>query len=114
LIARSDPMAEASLPAMRARNRPGMAIAAMIPMMATTISNSISVKPLAFRIFITCSFGKNRSNSLYAVGRDIRWLSQQQPECHSSAVRLTWLQVLYILSLHLLDDCGARMGGGRN
>src|SRR4051812_40106790 len=53
LIARSDPMADASLPAIRARSRPGTAIAAMIPMMATTISSSISVKPLVLRILIT-------------------------------------------------------------
>src|SRR5438876_583012 len=48
-------MAEASLPDMRARRRPGTAIAAMIPMMATTMSSSISVKPLVFRIFICLS-----------------------------------------------------------
>ena len=47
LIARSEPMADASLPDMRARSRPGTAIAAMMPMIATTISSSISVKPLA-------------------------------------------------------------------
>ena len=50
LTERTDPMADASLPAMRARSRPGMAIAAMMPMMATTISSSISVKPLVSRI----------------------------------------------------------------
>ena len=54
LIARSDPMADASLPAMRARSRPGTAMAAMMPMMATTISSSISVKPLLLRILIVC------------------------------------------------------------
>ena len=45
LTARSDPMADASLPEMRARSRPGTAIAAMMPMIATTISSSMSVKP---------------------------------------------------------------------
>ena len=45
-------MADASLPDMRARSRPGTAIAAMIPMIATTISNSISVKPFWLRTFI--------------------------------------------------------------
>jgi hypothetical protein len=52
LIARSEPMADASLPDMRARSRPGTAMAAMMPMIATTISSSISVKPLVLRIFI--------------------------------------------------------------
>src|SRR5262249_51732810 len=49
LMARSDPMADASLPDIRARSRPGTAMAAMMPMMATTISNSINVKPLSLR-----------------------------------------------------------------
>src|SRR3979490_92276 len=49
LIARSEPMAEASLPDMRARRRPGTAIAAMMPMIATTISSSMRVKPLVLR-----------------------------------------------------------------
>src|SRR5512145_951045 len=55
LMVRMDPIAEASLPDMRARSRPGTAIAAMMPMMATTISNSISVKPLLPRILMTLS-----------------------------------------------------------
>src|SRR3954462_6725723 len=54
LTARSDPIADASLPDIRARSRPGTAIAAMMPMMATTISSSISVKPFALRIFMAC------------------------------------------------------------
>src|SRR5262245_36123755 len=45
LIARSEPMADASLPEIRARSRPGTAIAAMMPMIATTISSSMRVKP---------------------------------------------------------------------
>ena len=45
LTARSDPMADASLPEMRARRSPGTAMAAMMPMIATTISSSMSVKP---------------------------------------------------------------------
>src|SRR5687767_15923411 len=45
LIARIDPMADDSLPDMRARRSPGMAMAAMMPMIATTISSSMSEKP---------------------------------------------------------------------
>ena len=45
LTARSEPIADASLPEIRARRRPGTAIAAMMPMIATTISSSMSVKP---------------------------------------------------------------------
>ena len=41
---------EASLAAMRARSRFGMAIAAMIRMIATTINNSINEKPFCLRI----------------------------------------------------------------
>src|ERR1700747_354181 len=45
------PLAAAdSLAAIRARSRLGMAIAAMIRMIATTMSNSISEKPCCFRI----------------------------------------------------------------
>src|ERR1700730_11659191 len=51
-MARSDPMADASLPDIRARSRPGTAMAAMMPMIATTISNSMRVKPELARIFI--------------------------------------------------------------
>ena len=46
LMARSEPIADASLPDIRARSRPGIAIAAMMPMIATTMSSSMSVKPL--------------------------------------------------------------------
>jgi hypothetical protein len=52
LMVRIDPIADASLPDMRARRRPGTAIAAMIPMIATTISSSISVNPLSSWILI--------------------------------------------------------------
>src|SRR5437588_12599823 len=51
LIARSEPRADASLPAILARSLPGIAIGAMMPMIATTMSSSISVKPLV--LFIT-------------------------------------------------------------
>src|SRR3979411_2269568 len=52
-MARSEPMADASLPDIRARSKPGTAIAAMIPMIATTISSSINVKPLVFRMLMS-------------------------------------------------------------
>jgi hypothetical protein len=44
-------MPDASLPDCRARSRPGIAMAAMMPMIATTINSSISVNPLL--LFIT-------------------------------------------------------------
>src|SRR6516162_306634 len=44
-MVRMEATAEASLAAIRARKRLGMAIAAMMRMMATTISNSISENP---------------------------------------------------------------------
>src|SRR6516164_11178809 len=63
LMARSDPTADASLPDILAWSRPGTAIAAMMPMMATTISSSIRVNPCAsFRIFIArCSLSEATS-----------------------------------------------------
>jgi len=45
LMARIEPIAEASLPDIRARSNPGIAMAAMIPIIATTISSSMSVNP---------------------------------------------------------------------
>ena len=50
LIARREPIADASLPEMRARSSPGTAMAAMMPMIATTIRSSISVKPFCPRL----------------------------------------------------------------
>src|SRR5580698_5378799 len=52
-MVRTELTADDSLAAIRARNRFGMAMAAMIRMIATTISNSISEKPFCFRI--SCS-----------------------------------------------------------
>src|SRR5690242_19698352 len=49
-MVRSELTADDSLAAMRARSKFGIAMAAMIRMMATTISNSISEKPFCFRI----------------------------------------------------------------
>src|SRR5215471_12287113 len=51
-MVRVDPIADASLAACRDFKRFGTAIAAMIPMIATTISNSISEKPFSFFIDI--------------------------------------------------------------
>jgi hypothetical protein len=50
LSVRIEPTAEASLAAIRDRRRFGIAIAAMIRIIATTISNSISEKPFCFFI----------------------------------------------------------------
>src|SRR3974390_1930087 len=48
LIVRSEPTAEDSLAAIRDLSKFGIAIAAMIRMIATTISNSIREKPFCF------------------------------------------------------------------
>jgi hypothetical protein len=48
LTERMEPTADASLAAIRERSRFGMAIAAMIKMIATTINNSIKEKPFCF------------------------------------------------------------------
>src|SRR5690242_13246257 len=49
-MVRMDATADDSLAAMRARSKFGIAIAAMIRMIATTISNSISENPFCLRI----------------------------------------------------------------
>src|ERR1700719_2590320 len=55
-MVRSPAAADESLAAILARIRLGIAIAAMIRMMATTISSLISEKPFCFRISIFSSF----------------------------------------------------------
>jgi hypothetical protein len=51
LVVRIELAADDSLAEIRARNRFGMAMAAMIRIIATTMSNSISEKPFCFRKF---------------------------------------------------------------
>src|SRR5262245_54403922 len=90
-MARIDPMAEASLPAIRARSRPGTAIAARMPMIATTMSSSIRVKPSLFRI-----------SSGPAMGAVIQDTGRGAPESTSSAYG----------SQALLQDLGGRHRDG--
>src|SRR5215469_3205434 len=58
-----------SLAAIRARSRFGIAIAAMIRMIATTINNSISEKPFGFRILVL--FLVLAADALFFVGRRV-------------------------------------------
>src|SRR5690242_12582245 len=51
-MVRSELTADDSLAAIRARSKFGIAMAAMIRMIATTISNSINEKPFCFRILV--------------------------------------------------------------
>src|SRR5688572_5640413 len=74
-MARSEPIAEDSLPDMRARRRPGTAMAAMMPMIATTISSSISVNPFWLRTFMTST----PQNSLAACPLESVGSTGQQP-----------------------------------
>src|SRR5438270_13868572 len=53
---RTEAAAEDSLAEILARSRFGMAIAAMIKMIATTISNSINEKPFCLRILVFSLF----------------------------------------------------------
>ena len=79
LMARTEPIADDSLPDMRARRRPGTAMAAMMPMIATTISSSISVKPFWLRIFMTCAPKENRLAVGLSVLRSVSTGSAQRP-----------------------------------
>src|SRR5213083_1603868 len=81
-MARSDPMADASLPDMRARSRPGTAMAAMMPMIATTISSSINVKPFCVLMCISSplvSLEKQPTRSWVAPCAVV-----EQPVCQAS------------------------------
>src|ERR1700722_17879590 len=64
MIVRKEPTADDSLAAMRARSKFGMAIAAMIKMIATTINNSINEKPFCLLMIFIVSplkFGRRHS-----------------------------------------------------
>src|SRR5437762_679319 len=97
-MVRSELTADASLAAMRARSKFGIAIAAMIKMIATTISNSISEKPFCFRIsFVPSSpfkksCGLSRPNWRYV--RHFIGQSRKLP-----LARFDCVQVLYFQSL---------------
>jgi hypothetical protein len=68
LIVRSDPTADASFAAILERSRLGMAIAAMIKMIATTINSSIREKPFCLFLFrIKVSFIKVSLKSLKVI-----------------------------------------------
>src|SRR3954447_133406 len=60
--------ADDSFAAIRARSRLGIAIAAMIKMIATTISNSIKEKPFCFRIilFVPLFYSHRDHEQLYS------------------------------------------------
>src|SRR5580704_6627937 len=58
-MVRIDATADDSLAAMRARSRLGMAIAAIIRMIATTMSNSISENPFCFLIILRMPQDRN-------------------------------------------------------
>src|ERR1700681_1021717 len=64
LMVRMEPTADDSLAATRALNKFGMAMAAMMRMMPTTISSSINEKPLCLRISIFPRFSLLKSNHL--------------------------------------------------
>src|SRR5271163_2860744 len=66
LMVRMEPTAEASFAAMRDRSRLGIAMAAMIKMIATTISNSISEKPFCF-LFIVSPRSRGSKIVLYSL-----------------------------------------------
>src|SRR5258708_9217377 len=52
MTVRMSPMVAASFAETRARRRLGMAIAAIIPMIATLIKSSIKVKPVSFLVIV--------------------------------------------------------------
>ena len=58
-------MADASLPEIRALSRLGTAIAAMMPMIATTISSSTSVNPAWLRHRSAMAVAKGEVSWLY-------------------------------------------------
>src|ERR1700693_487332 len=71
LMVRREPTAEASFAAIRDRRRFGMAMAAMIRMIATTISNSIREKPFSFFMMLNL-LGKLNGVTAYLQNMQVR------------------------------------------
>ena len=67
-MVRTDAAADDSFAAMRARSKFGIAIAAMIRMIATTISNSINEKPFCLRILFVLFSGLEPFNLVVDLG----------------------------------------------
>ncbi len=95
LMVRMALTADDSLAAIRARNKFGMAIAAMIRMIATTISNSISEKPFCFRIscFPQVYFQLTLANysALCGPEKELR----KKPEITAQVIHSSWLRAVY-------------------
>src|ERR1700735_155099 len=66
-MVRMDPTAEASFAAIRDRSRLGIAIAAIIRMIATTINNSISEKPFCFLFMFLLSPREHSLRNLLCI-----------------------------------------------
>src|SRR5262249_4541737 len=83
--------ADDSLAAMRARSRFGIAIAAMIKMIATTISNSISDKPFCFRILFFPQSLVNGQKSFFITTDPLKIIAILRPQRQVTIVRvLMW------------------------
>jgi hypothetical protein len=74
-MVRSEPTAEASFAAIRDRRRFGIAMAAMIKIIATTISNSIREKPFCFFIMLDLleKFDSARARLNIGMGKANLW-----------------------------------------
>src|SRR5688500_20301783 len=82
-IVRSDDCAELSFSDIREASILGIAIAAIIPMIATTISNSISEKPLSLDLVIWTTYKKRDGVSPIPFTTDcIKTSFQVQSEGH--------------------------------
>src|SRR6266849_3042942 len=79
MMVRMEAIAEASFAVMRARTRFGTAIAAMIKMIATTISNSISEKPLCLCRRISSKLPQSRQNERSVDGGTAPCLNKHLP-----------------------------------
>src|ERR1700688_1543187 len=95
---RTDAAAEASLAAMRERIRFGIAIAAMIRMIATTINNSISEKPCCFCIALPFLPALSRRPRGLSPRGDVKVVACGGPSRGDSLPRLQSGQPLYFQS----------------
>src|SRR5882762_11244437 len=97
-MVRSEAAADESLAAIHARIRFGIAIAAMIRMIATTISSSISEKPFCFRISMFPSFGVSFLKFLVTNDAVVMMFAPTGPKSPVTLVPDELLEELYFQS----------------
>src|SRR5579863_7562355 len=115
-MVRTEPTADASLAAIFERSRFGIAMAAMIRMIATTISNSISEKPFCFLFIVSPRSKAPKSLISYVPGwGTYGYIARERPVRALEALLLGHsVKSHIILGIHGLHRALAHGGADRD